>query len=125
MPIAQVATDELVITVSTKTPWITIEELIEAAKKEPGKIKFATSTPTSSTRLIFEAFCHMVGIKLTCVPFKGSAPATIAVAGGHLPIICAAVSEALPHVQRGDLRPLLMTGNRRPKEFPKIGRAHV
>ena len=62
----------------------------------------------------------MVGIKLTCVPFKGSAPAAVAVAGGHLPILCATISEVLSHVQRGDIRPIIMTGNRKAKEFPDV-----
>ena len=119
IPIAQTGHDEMVIVSSTKaTNWKTIDDLIAAAKKTPGKMKFATSAPTSSTRIVFEAFSKMVGMKLVMVPFKGSAPACIAVAGGHLPLICAAVSEALPHVKRGDMLPLLMMGDKRAKEFP-------
>ena len=120
IPVAGVANDELVVCVSSKSPWKTIDELIADAKKEPEKIKFAASGTTTSGRLVFEAFCNMVGIKITCVPFKGAAPAAVAVAGGHIPVIHATISETLPHVQRGDLRPLMMMGNRRVKEYPGI-----
>lgn len=118
IPVAQVALDYVVFTVSAKAPWKTVEEFIADAKKEPGKIKFAASGTTTNARLIFEAFCHVVGIKLTCVPFKGSAPAAIAVAGGHVPVLSSAISEALAHVQRGDLRPILVGAHQRVKEYP-------
>ncbi len=118
IPVAGVANDELVVCASTKYPWKTIEELIADAKKEPEKIKFGASGTTTSGRLVFEAFCNLVGIKLTCVPFKGAAPAAIAVAGGHIPVLHATISETLPHVQRGDMRVLMMMGNRKAKEYP-------
>ncbi len=118
IPVGQVALDYNVFTVSVKAPWKTVEDLIAAAKKEPEKLKFAASGTTTNARLIFEAFCHVVGIKLTCVPFKGSAPAAIAVAGGHIPVLTSAISEALPHVQRGDLRPILVTAYQRVPEYP-------
>ena len=120
IPVAGVANDELVVCASTKYPWKTIEELIADAKKEPEKIKFGAAGTAASGRLVFEAFCYMLGIKITCVPFKGSAPAAIAAAGGHIPLIHATVSETISHVQRGDLRPLMMMGNRRVKEYPNV-----
>jgi len=120
IPICGVGNDELVVTVSSKTGWKTIEDLIAAAKKDPGKIKFAAAGTVASGRLVFEAFANMLGLDIPVVPFKGSAPAAIAVAGGHIQVLNATVGEALSHVQRGDLVPIMMMGNRRAKEFPNV-----
>jgi tripartite-type tricarboxylate transporter receptor subunit TctC len=120
IPVCGEANDELLISVSAKTGWKTIEDLIAAAKKDPGKIKLAASGTTNSGRLIFEAWAYMLGLDIEAVPFKGGAPAAVAVAGGHIPIFNGTISECLPHVQRGDLVPLLMMGNRRVKEFPNL-----
>ncbi len=120
IPVGQIAQERIAFSVYAKSPWNTIEELIAAAKKEPEKIKFACSSPVAMTRLAFEAFCHEFGIKLTCVPFKGAAPAAIAVTGGHIPVLTSTVSEALTHAQRGDLRVLLTCADQRVKEYPDV-----
>jgi tripartite-type tricarboxylate transporter receptor subunit TctC len=120
IPIGQVAQDRIIFSVNNKTPWKTIEELIAAAKKDPEKIKYACSSPTATVRLGMEKFLYEAGIKLTCVPFKGSAPAAIAVAGGHIQVLTSATSEALAHVQRGDLRVLLTCADVRSKQLPEV-----
>jgi tripartite-type tricarboxylate transporter receptor subunit TctC len=120
IPVGQVAQDRIIFSVYSKTPWKTIEDLIAAAKKEPEKIKYACSSPTATVRLGMEKFLYEAGIKLTCVPFKGSAPAAIAVAGGHIQVLTSATSEALPHVQRGDLRVLLTCADVRSKQLPEV-----
>lgn len=120
IPVGQVAQDRIVFSVHAKSPWKTIEDLIAAARKEPEKITFACSSPTATTRLALEKFCHEAGIKLVSVPFKGAAPAAIAVAGGHVPVLTSTVSEALTHAQRGDLRVLLTCADQRVKEYPDV-----
>lgn len=120
IPVGQVAVDRIVFSVHAKAPWSTIEELIAAAKKEPEKIKFACSGPTTTVRLGMEKFCYEAGVKLTCVPFKGSGPSSIAVAGGHISVLTSALSEAIPHVQRGDLRILLTCTEKRIQEYPDV-----
>ncbi len=112
IPVAQVGLDPLILSVNAKAPWNTIEELIIAAKKEPGNINFGCASSTSVTRFTMEKFCHEANIKLTAVPFKGAAPAVIAVVGGHVPVLTSAVSEILPHVQSGNLRVLLSFGEK-------------
>jgi tripartite-type tricarboxylate transporter receptor subunit TctC len=120
IPIGQVAQDRIIFSIHSKAPWKTIEDLIAAAKKDPEKIKYACSGPTATVRLGMEKFLYEAGIKMTCVPFKGSAPAAIAVAGGHIQVLTSATSEALPHVQRGDLRVLLTCADVRSKQLPDV-----
>lgn len=120
VPIGHACQDIFIFAVNANTPWKTIEDLIEAAKKEPGKIRFASSSATSYAMFIFEKFCREAGIRLTHVPFKGASPATIAVSGGHVPVLTASVSEVLPAVRRGDLRVLLVLFKKRVEEFPDV-----
>jgi tripartite-type tricarboxylate transporter receptor subunit TctC len=120
IPVCGEANDELLITVSAKSGFKNIDDLIAAAKKNPGKVQFAASGTTNSGRLIFEAWADAMGLEFEMVPFKGAAPAAIAVAGGHVPVLNSTISECLAHVQRGDLVPLMMMGNRRAKEFPNV-----
>jgi len=117
-PVAQMGIDPIVFSVNADLPWKTIEEFVAAAKKEPEKIKFAVSSPTATTRLALEKFCHEAGIKLTAVPFKGGTPAAIAVAGGHIPALTSMVSEVLPQQRAGKIRVLLSFTEKRVKEFP-------
>jgi len=107
IPLAQMGIDPIVFSVNADSPWKTIEEFVAAAKKEPEKIKFAVSSPTATTRLALENFCHEAGIKLTAVPFKGGTPAAVAVAGGHIPALTSMVSEVLPQQRSGKIRVLL------------------
>ncbi len=120
IPVGPVAQDRIVFSIHAQLPWKTIDDLIAAARKEPDKIKFACSSPTATTRLGLEKFCHEAGIKLACVPFKGGTPAAIAVAGGHVPVLTSTVSEALPPSQRGDMRVLLVCADQRVKEYPDV-----
>lgn len=116
-PVAQMGIDPIVFSVNADIPWKTIEEFVAEAKKEPGK-KFACSSPTATTRLALEKFCHEAGIKMTAVPFKGGTPAAIAVAGGHIPTLTSMVSEVLPQQRSGKIRVLLAFTEKRVKEFP-------
>lgn len=120
IPVAQVSLDLYFISVPAKAPWKTIEELIEAARRDPGNISYGVASATSIARLTMEKFCYEAKIKLTCVPFKGASPAVIAVLGGHVPVLISTISEALPHIQRGDLRVLVSCGEERIKEFPDV-----
>ncbi len=118
VPIAQVVVGPLIFTVNADTPWKTIEEVVAAAKKEPGKIKFSCASPVSTGRMALEKFSFETGIKMTAVPFKGGAPAAIATAGGHIQAFPGYVSEALPHTNSGRLRVLMVFTDKRVKEYP-------
>ncbi len=120
VPVAQVTQDRNAFSVWAGSPWKTIEELVASAKAEPGKIKYAVANPTTCARMALEKFAYDVGIKLTIVPFQGSAPATVAVAGGHIPVSTATVGEVLPHYKSGNIRILLVCSDKRNKDLPDV-----
>jgi tripartite-type tricarboxylate transporter receptor subunit TctC len=120
VPIAQIVIGPLIFTVNADTPFKTIEDVVAAAKKEPGKIKFSVASPVATGRMALEKFCYETGIRMTAVPFKGGAPAAIACAGGHVQAFPGYVSEALPHTNSGKLRVLMVFTDKRVKEYPNV-----
>jgi len=94
-----------------------IQELIERAKKEPGRINYASAGNGSGQHLFMELLKSAADIDLTHVPYKGAAPALQAVLSGEPPIILD-VMAVVPHVKAGRLRALMVTGSARLEQLP-------
>ena len=93
-----------------------LAELIELAKKNPGKLTYGSSGAGSPSHLFAELFASMAGIKLTHVPFRGLGPAMNDLIGGHITIVFPAVSTAMGNIRAGSIRPLATTGETRHKD---------
>jgi tripartite-type tricarboxylate transporter receptor subunit TctC len=119
-PIGLIATSALVVLVHPSVPAKTIPELIALAKKEPGKLAFASAGVGSGIHLGAELFASMAGIKLTHIPYKGSAPALTDLLGGHVQIYFSSLPPAIGLVQDGKVRALAVTGPERSKIFPGL-----
>jgi tripartite-type tricarboxylate transporter receptor subunit TctC len=119
-PIGLIATSALVVLVNPSVPAKTIPELIALAKQEPGKLAFASAGVGSGIHLGAELFAYMAGIKLTHIPYKGSAPALTDLLGGHVQIYFSSLPPAIGLVQDGKVRALAVTGPERSKIFPDL-----
>jgi len=97
-----------------------VQELIALAKKEPGKLSFASSGAGSSTHLSAELFKSMAGVDIVHVPFKGSGQALIDVVAGRISMIIDNMPSALPHIRGGKLRALGVTGSKRSGALPEV-----
>ncbi len=97
------------ISVRADAPWKTFQELIEYAKKNPGKIRVSTTGVSTGPHLIVEMIQSITGAKLTHVPFEGGDSVTLAVLGGHVEATCDTVAKVKPHVEAGKMRTLLVT----------------
>lgn len=97
------------ITVSSDAPWKTFTELVDYAKKNPGKIRVSTTGVGSSPHFILEMIQAMTGAQFTHVPFEGGESVVTALLGGHVEATCEAVSKVKPHVEAGKMRILLIT----------------
>jgi len=87
-----------------------IQELIARAKKEPGKLNYASAGNGSGQHLYVELLKSAAGIDLTHVPYKGAAPALQAVLSGEPPLMLDVTVAVIPHVKAGKLRALMVTG---------------
>jgi tripartite-type tricarboxylate transporter receptor subunit TctC len=119
-PIGLIATSALVVLVHPSVPAKTIPELIALAKQEPGKLTYASAGVGSGIHLGAELFASMAGIKLSHIPYKGSAPALTDLLGGHVAIYFSSLPPAIGLVQDGKVRALAVTGPERSKIFPDL-----
>jgi tripartite-type tricarboxylate transporter receptor subunit TctC len=109
-----------VLAVPNDLPAKNVAELVALAKKDPGKLTFASSGAGSSTHLSAELFKSMAGIDVVHVPFKGSGQALIDVVAGRVSMIFDNMPSALPHIKGGKLRALGVTGSKRAGALPDV-----
>lgn len=120
-PIALIASGPYALVVnSQKLKVSSVRELIAAAKKQPGKIDFASSGNGSAQHLVTALFASMAGIELNHIPYKGSGPAMQDLVGGQVPMSFAGIPNILPHLKSGRLRVLGTTGKKRWAELPDV-----
>jgi len=119
-PVIFIASITNVLAVPNDLPAKSVTELIALAKKEPGKLTFASSGAGSSTHLSAELFKSMAGIDVVHIPFKGSGQALIDVVAGRVSMIFDNMPSALPHIKGGKLRALGVTGSKRSGALPDV-----
>ena len=119
-PIALLTEVPLMLVVNPSVKAQTVAELIALAKREPGSLDVASSGNGQSTHLAAELFNAMAGVKMTHIPYKGSAPAITDVVAGHVQLMFDTVMSALPHVQAGKLRALAVTSAKRAPVVPDV-----
>lgn len=105
--------------VRTDSPWNTFRELLEYAKKNPGKIRYGTLGAWSVPHCFMELVALEEGIQWTHVPFQGSNAAIAGLLGGHIDMAGAATI-FIPHVKAGKLRVLAVHTEERLKTFPDV-----
>lgn len=106
------------LVVPQASPYKTVAELVEAAKKAPKKLNYAAGS--ASYQIATEEFSEIVGASFTHVPYKGSAPAIQDTAAGIVDFTIADITAALPLVQSGRLRALAVTSDVRHAALPNV-----
>jgi len=96
------------ISVQAESPWKTFADVIEYAKKNPGKFRVGTLGVGSINHFRLEMIKSWAGVDIPMIPFKGAVPAVTAVLGGHIEAAFVAISLTDPHYQSGKLRPILV-----------------
>src|SRR5689334_21042840 len=119
-PVVFIASITNVLAVPVDLPAKNVAELVALAKKDPGKLTFASSGAGSSTHLSAELFKSMAGIDVVHIPFKGSGQALIDVVAGRVSMIFDNMPSALPHIKGGKLRALGVTGLKRSGALPDV-----
>lgn len=119
-PVAVIATAPNALVVTNGFAPKTIAELIALAKKEPGKLSFASSGVGGSTHLSGEMFKQMAGIDMVHIPYKGAAPAMADLVGGHVPIMFDSLPTVIQNAKAGSLRVLAVTTKERAASLPDV-----
>jgi tripartite-type tricarboxylate transporter receptor subunit TctC len=119
-PVTKVSSSPLVIVVHPATGITSVKELIAAAKKEPGKLNYATSGVGSAPHFGAASFSQVTGVEMVHVPFKGGSPAVVSVVAGDTQLAFATPPSVLPMVKAGRLRALAVTSRDRSPLMPEI-----
>jgi tripartite-type tricarboxylate transporter receptor subunit TctC len=118
VPITGIAKFSLVLNATSGLPFKTSRELIEAAKKNPGKYRYGSAT--TMTRLAMEMLEHVAGIQLLQVPYKSMAEATTALVSGEVDLVMNDAATATAFYQSGRVHPLAATGAARMAGLPNV-----
>jgi tripartite-type tricarboxylate transporter receptor subunit TctC len=105
--------------VRADSPWKTVKDLVEYARANPGKVKYATATPRGTHGFNMILIAQKEKIEWESVPYSGGQLVVNALLGGHVQAIMQA-TEWMPQVQAGTLRLLALAGEKRSKHFPDV-----
>ena len=119
-PITQVATVPFVLVVNPAVPAKNMAELVDYAKRNPGKLNYGSSGNGSPQHLASEMLNFGAGIQTQHVPYKGAIPAITDLLGGRIQFFIGAVNSLLPHIKDGKLRALAGAGGQRFVAFPDL-----
>lgn len=109
-----------VLTVNPKFEAKSVKELIDMAKKDPGKYSYASSGNGSPLHLSGVLFNKLAGVELTHIPYKGSGPALVDVIAGQVPIQFDNLPSSIEHIKAGRLRALGVTTAQRVPNLPDV-----
>jgi tripartite-type tricarboxylate transporter receptor subunit TctC len=109
-----------VLIVNPAVPANDVRELIALAKKEPGKINFASAGNGTTNHLSGELFKSMAQIDIVHVPYRGAGPAMNDLVGGHVQMFFDLMPVVLPQIAAGKVRALANAGARRPAALPNV-----
>jgi tripartite-type tricarboxylate transporter receptor subunit TctC len=119
-PVGILASGPNVVAINPGLPVNSIKELIALAKKEPGKLQYASAGVGSFQHLGGELFKLEAGVDLLHVPFKGGGPSMIDVIGGHTKIVFSSLVQTTPHLKSGKLKALATGGDKRSPVLPDV-----
>lgn len=118
--VSQVALTHFGLFAHPSLPVDTVPELIAYARKNPGKLSYATPGVGTGTHLAGELLAHMAGIELVHVPYKGSSPAQQDVVGGRVPLLFDVMFSAMPYVEDKRLKLIALASPKRAASHPDI-----
>ena len=119
-PITALALAPLVLVVHPSLPARSVREFIALVKARPGAINYASGGSGSAAHMAAELFKAMGGVDMVHVPYKGTAPALIDLAGGHVSVGFYTVSATGGHVKTGRLRALGLSALKRSPALPEL-----
>lgn len=120
VPVTQLVSGPLVILAHPDFPAKTLQELMDYARANPGKVSYGSVGPGSTTHLAGELLALKGKLDLLHVPFKGAAPVITNLLGKQVDIGIVNISLAKPHIDAGRLRPIAVTTLKRSSILPKV-----
>ncbi|HUR60463.1 MAG TPA: tripartite tricarboxylate transporter substrate binding protein [Opitutaceae bacterium] len=119
-PVTLVSASPYVVVASPKVPAANIRELVEYAKKNPGKLTFGSSGTGAASHLSAELFRAAAGVDMLHVPYKGTGQAVTDLLAGQIDLLFAPAQSVMPHVHARTLNALAVTSAQRSATVPGV-----
>ncbi|HZQ60656.1 MAG TPA: tripartite tricarboxylate transporter substrate binding protein [Casimicrobiaceae bacterium] len=119
-PISLFGREPSVLVVNPKLPVHSVKEFIDYVKARPGQVDYASSGNGSAQHLFTAMFLSQAGLKMSHIPYKGSAQAVTDVIAGQVPVAMPGLAAMVPHIRSGKLRALATTGAVRSPLLPDV-----
>jgi tripartite-type tricarboxylate transporter receptor subunit TctC len=119
-PLVLVGTVPLVVVVPTNAPYRDLKGMIDFARKNPGKLNYASSGIATQQHLAAEMLCQAAGIQMTHVPYRGTGPVVTDLIAGTLDLAIDTMPTHLPHLRSGATRALGVTMPQRVAALPDV-----
>ena len=114
------AATPMIIVASPALPYNTLKELIDAAKKEPGKFSIGYGGVNNTQHLTGELLKFRAGIDMVGINYKGSAAAVTDLLGGQIQLLVDSLTATLPHIKSGKIKPLAIAALQRAPQLPDV-----
>ncbi|MDP1750018.1 MAG: tripartite tricarboxylate transporter substrate binding protein [Reyranella sp.] len=119
-PITMTNSYPYVLVVNPTLPAKTLQEFVALGKSEPGKMNYGTTGVGAANHLVSELFCAKAGLKMTHIPYRGTAVAVADLVAGQVTMVFGDPVSVLPHIKAGRLRALAVTSPKRSPVAPEI-----
>ncbi len=117
-PLVWAGSTQNALVVRNELPVNNVRELLEYARKNPGKLNYGSTGSGSSNHLTMELLMKMTGVKMAHIPYKGSAPAVTAMIGGEIDVLFDNVPNVLQHIKAGRMKVIGVSGLQRSVLLP-------
>lgn len=118
--VALVAAGPAVLVVKAESPYRSLDDIQQAARRNPGQLTFASPGTGTISHLISEAWQKSSGVKFTHVPFRGMAQAMPDLLGGRVDMYMGSIPTLLSHIQSGKVRAIGVTSAQRSRQLPDV-----
>jgi tripartite-type tricarboxylate transporter receptor subunit TctC len=119
-PVAPIVSLSNVLVVHSVGTGEDVKDVIDLAKKEPGKLTYASSGNGTSIHMSGAMFTQLTGTDIVHIPYKGSAPAITDLLAGQTNMMFDNIPSSLPHIKSGKLRAIATTGAKRDPALPDL-----
>ena len=119
-PVALLGFIPIVLAVNAKVPAHTVKELVELARREPGKLNYSSTGQGTAVHLAAELLKHRAGISVMHVPYRGAAAAMNGLIAGDVDLMMESMPPLLPQIRAGRLRPLAVASAQRVAALPGV-----
>src|SRR5262245_38337463 len=119
-PISLINTNAMVFFVNPRLPAHNLADFVALAKSQPGKLNYSSPGAGSQTHLVIDLLSRKAGITLQHLPYRGGAPALMAVLSGEVDFTLLAPNVIFPHIRAGTIRPIATGGAARHPQLPDI-----